>query len=701
LLLEGSSFNLNCYSKEANILGLNQLKNLELLWTILKPLSQIEERLILLRSVFGQDPLPFKIHVYLRDSRDEYLLLLFVFVGQGALLEKLSGNEKKIISLLDQLQEIDDFYVETGGIIGYQILVLQLLSKEKITFDPLVPLSNALFSKDEPVNMAVSSGISALVKTCEIYVIGGAAERLNYTHPETGLPVPAAAFEFLGDSLLKHLIDDLFAREYLYFRVFKKQLNSTIALMTSDEKDNHYQIQKMIEKDHYFFRSKEDFILFKQPSVPVVDHLGFWQLSGKGELILKPAGHGAIWKVCATQGIFDLLIQKGFEKAVVRQINNPLTSTDQNILGLIGYGCEMQKSFGFFATRRKSGATEGAIVTKILEEGGGGGKVITNVEYCEVENNALTTSYPANTNLLFVDLNKIKEAVKKMPYPGALLNFKSSSHARVELTMQNIAEAFIDPNKDPMLAHQETFVVMQEREKAISVIKRLPKDGTDLSETPQRAFYDLWKVKYDLLIVCGFQLPECVEFSKEFLKNPPFLFSYSKALGPLHEVIAQKLKRGNIHPHSHINLEVVECYVEDLTVDGSFEVKTRYPCGYLVDNKLKFSGDVAKCVISGLTVKNQGINWENFDPLSPDKIVSTQSCKIIIERNALLFIKDCELIGNVFIHVKENTALLIEGNKRTEIPISNIPPLFEFDLQEDGKIALQLTLLESLTAQSI
>jgi hypothetical protein len=701
LLLEGSSFNLNCSSKEANILGLNQLKNLELLWTILKPLNEIEERLILLRSIFGQDPLPFKIHVYLRDSRDEYLLLVLMFVGQGALLEKLAGDEKKIIFLLNQLQEIDDFYSETGGIIGYQILVLQLLSKEKITFDSFVPLSNALFSKDETVNTAVSCGISALVKTCEIYVVGGAAERLNYTHPETGLPVPAAAFEFLGYSLLKHLIDDLFAREYLYFRIFKKQLNTTVALMTSDEKDNHRQIQKLIEKDHYFFRSKDDFILFKQPSVPVVDHLGLWQLSENKELILKPAGHGAIWKVCANQAIFDRLIQKGFEKAVVRQINNPLTSTDQNILGLIGYGCQMQKSFGFFATRRKPGAPEGSIVTKIVEEGDAKGKVITNVEYCEVENSGLTTSYPANTNLLFVDLNKIKEVVKKMPYPGALLNFKSSPHARVELTMQNIAEAFIDPNKDPMVAHQDTFVVMQEREKAISVIKRLPKQGGDFCETPQRAFYDLWKVKYDLLVECGFQLPEYIEFTNEFLKNPPFLFSYSKALGPLHEVIVQKLKGGTIHAHSRVDLEVVECFVEDLTVDGSLEVKTSYSCGYLVDNKLRFSSDVAKCVISGLTIKNQGINWGNFDPLFPDKIVSTESCEIVIERNALLFIKDCELIGNVSIHVKENTALLIEGNKRTEIPISSIPPLFEFNLQEDGKIILELTLLESLTAQSV
>ncbi|PIS03182.1 MAG: hypothetical protein COT85_03945 [Chlamydiae bacterium CG10_big_fil_rev_8_21_14_0_10_42_34] len=74
-------------------------------------------------------------------------------------------------ALIKQLVEVDDFYREMGGIIGYQAEVMRLLEKK-------------------------SSGIEALPFLCEIYPLGGAADRLHLICEKTGNELPAAKLEF-------------------------------------------------------------------------------------------------------------------------------------------------------------------------------------------------------------------------------------------------------------------------------------------------------------------------------------------------------------------------------------------------------------------------------------------------------------------------------------------------------------------------
>ena len=55
--------------------------------------------------------------------------------------------------------------------------------------------------------------------------------------------------------------------------------------------------------------------------------------------------------------------------------------------------------------------------------------------------------------------------------------------------------------------------------------------------------------------------------------GPNFLCLYHPALGPLWDIIAQKVHRGSLSQGSEMVLEVAEAAINDLHVDGSFIVQ--------------------------------------------------------------------------------------------------------------------------------
>lgn len=54
------------------------------------------------------------------------------------------------------------------------------------------------------------------------------------------------------------------------------------------------------------------------PVVCVED--GQWIVSEALQPMMKPGGHGAIWKLMLDEGVFDFFNQQGREAAIVRQI---------------------------------------------------------------------------------------------------------------------------------------------------------------------------------------------------------------------------------------------------------------------------------------------------------------------------------------------------------------------------------------------
>jgi len=212
--------------------------------------------------------------------------------------------------------------------------------------------------------------------------------------------------------------------------------------MTSEAKGNHRRITELMERKGWFGRQQQNFNLFRQPMVPVVcvDD-GRWLLTAPLKLMMKPGGHGAIWKLMHDEGVFDWFSQRGRASAVIRQISNPMAGVDTTLLALAGTGFSQRRAFGFMSCERVVGAAEGMNVLqerKVWREdpsNPNGGRweydyAITNVEYTEFERLGISdqplaegsshSAFPANTNILYVGLQAVRQAVEAAVAAGAV-----------------------------------------------------------------------------------------------------------------------------------------------------------------------------------------------------------------------------------------------------------------------------------------
>jgi hypothetical protein len=416
---------------------------------------------------------------------------------------------------------VEEFYDSIGGLVGYQLQCLLLIQEHKYggatssiedaTDGPaedvefLVPLGLDLSSEPDSAAAAAATarGLLGLPNMAEIYPLGGAGDRLGLCCENTGESLPTAILPYCGRSLLEALIRDLEAREYLYFKVTGTQVTTPVAVMTSSIKGNHWRVQQLFEEANWFGRGKENFKIFPQPLVPVVAaHDAKWLMSGPLDLIMKPGGHGVIWKLMLDAGVFDWLSAGGRTAAIVRQISNPMAGQDTTLLALAGEGLGGNHAFGFASCERVVGAAEGmnVLLKQRLSHSEGDQEAnnhhidnthnssssnnnnttsrysyrVTNVEYTEFERlgiedkghskNSEHSAFPANTNVLFLGLPKIEAKIKQgvalgttdAVLPGMILNLKKESvhrdvvtgeekkcrAGRLECTMQNLADCF-------------------------------------------------------------------------------------------------------------------------------------------------------------------------------------------------------------------------------------------------------------------
>ncbi len=228
------------------------------------------------------------------------------------------------------------------------------------------------------------------------------------------------------------------AREYLYFKLFGEQVTTPLVMMTSSEKDNHQHMIELCEKSQWFGRGRDSFQIFCQPVVPTMDRHGKWCFNGELQPLMKPGGHGVIWKVAAQEGVFEWLEQLGRKKALIRQINNPIAGIDYGIYAFCGVGFAEDKIFGFASCPRQVGSAEGVNVLVEKREGDQSCFCLTSIEYCDfskfsiedvpVAPGSLYAQFPSNTNILFADIAAVKKSVERCPIPNMLVNLKHVSY---------------------------------------------------------------------------------------------------------------------------------------------------------------------------------------------------------------------------------------------------------------------------------
>lgn len=654
----------------------------------LKIASSVQEKLALLNenaNVQGAESALFSA----LSEEEELVVKSILAIGQGDKIFK-NLSEKLFKKFIKELLPLETFYESIGGIVGYHLTTLRLLGEREKEAEAIPanyhPFLGIDISNEQDVRESIAFGIEQMPYLAEIYPVGGAADRLRLQDERTGNFLPAAKLIFCGKTLLQHMIVDLQAREYLYYKLHGKQITTPIAMMTSQEKDNHTQILSIFEEHNWFGRPQESFRFFSQPLVPAMDKNGNWCMQGPFQLLLKPGGHGVIWKVALESGIFAWLSAMNRKKALVRQINNLVAGCDYGLLAFTGIGCMENKLIGFASCPRQVKTSEGinVLIERKIQESFE--YVLTNVEYCDFKkfniadipagNENKYSQFSSNTNLLFVDLDAIEKVIQKNPFPGMLVNLKKMHYmdeegkikegevVRLESTMQNIADCFVENRSAPLaledqleLKQLKTFLTYNHRSKTISPIKREFIYGSSLNETPEGCFLDILKNARDLLVNhCQFLVPEISDTLHFFLYGPSFIFLYHPALGPLYSIISQKIQKGKMGRGSELQLEIAEIEIANLDIEGSLIIQAKALMGHQDDKGiLHYSERTGRCTLKNVKIRNHGINKEATNCFWKNDIVRTEECRIVIQGNGEFYAENVTLDKNLLIEVPDKT----------------------------------------------
>ncbi|MBS0621774.1 MAG: UTP--glucose-1-phosphate uridylyltransferase [Verrucomicrobia bacterium] len=603
-------------------------------------------------------------------------------IGQGGIVlripPQLEAPLEKLEHLTESLGNVERFYAPLGGIVGYHAKVLELLEAKGEARQEgrcSAPEGIDLYQHRKRAEELALIGLQALPKIAVIYPIGGAGDRLNLIDPQTKEPLPAALLPFGGRTLLEGLIRDLEAQEHLYREIYGEKTLTPIVMMTSFEKNNDAYLKSLLEKFHHFGRPKESFFLFSQEQVPVITVEGNWSLRAPLEPCFKPGGHGVLWKMMFDAKVFEWLEGWGRTHALLRQINNPVAGIDLGILALLGEGMRGNYTFGFAACQRRVGAPEGTLVHFERTDGEHG---ISDIEYVQfsqyglqdapVSQGSLYSQYPANTNILFLELNAIAGQAKQHPLPGLLINMKNETPfldeeghltqvkgGRLETTVQNIAEHLYSKKEEPL----SSFVTFNLRRKTLSVTKKFWKPGEPIFDTPEGAYFDGLHNAYELLHdYCQMELPapgtmeEYEAHLRGELERRFLHFSYHPALGPSFSKIATKIRGGKIAKGAEWMLEIADVEIEGLQLEGSLRVIAQAPLGS------------AKCRLKNVTVRNQGLQDTQEHSYWKGQILRSESLLILIEGNGYLDAEGITFEGNETITVSDQTCLRLRKHSR-------------------------------------
>lgn len=613
-------------------------------------------------------------------SKEEFLLPLWVdemswhpkelvvlyalhAIDQLETLQLQSASKKNLKTLMDHLLCVEDFYGFMGGIVGYQATCLSLSNlKEERQSRGIYhkPLAHDI-SKETQVNRTMRlSALRHLDELAEIYPIGGAADRLSRRSSQI-----AATRLFCEKSLLQRLIEDVKAKEALAERLFGLKVTIPIVLMTSDEKEGTRRVRKLLEEENWYGREPSAFFLVAQPLVPAMTPEGRWISTQPGCPLLKPGGHGVLWKVCRDQGALEWLKGLGKSKVLVRQINNPIAGVDDGLLTFIGCGIEKRGDFGFAACPRAPDVSEGVDVVIETQKG----FTLTNIEYCDFEHFRVEPDADllANTNLLYATIETIEEVLEKLPIPGLLINAKEvvipsgdpDVHhevvMRLESTMQNLADGLISPQLPT-----RSFITTNRRLKTISPIKRESPEGQILSQTPEQCLRDMQLNARELFESCHVTLEE------------DLLIEYHPCLGPFYDVIRKKICGGTIKKGSHIDLSISEVEINELELDGALTVQAL--C-------MEPGAREGRCVLDRVTVCNRGLDQSQIPSLASSPRAELERCHIMISEGGEFYASNVQLNGGIRIVVPEKTRIeaVMDGGELKLIETAIEAPTWQWE----------------------
>lgn len=406
---------------------------------------------------------------------------------------------------------------------------------------------------------------------------------------------------------------------------------------------------------------------------------------------------------------------------LVRQINNPVAGCDYGLLAFTGIGYQEDKAFGFASCLRQVGSAEGVNVMIASSQEDTKRYCLTNIEYCDfkkfgiedepVGQGSCYSKFPSNTNILFADIELIAKQVEQCPIPGMLVNLKNmvfcdekgnlqeKQVARLESTMQNIADCFV---QEFDLAHQiqpkdlKTYLTFNHRRKTISTTKKEFQPDASLHETPEGCYFDVLCNAHELLeSYCHFTLPPLPSVQEYLSHGGAFDFIYHPALGPLYRVIAQKIRGGVITKGSEWVLEIAEIDVEQLYLDGSLKIIAERVMGEDVageQKELRYSDRVGRCILHNVTVCNLKKERGRLARYWNGSISSSEGCEIRLLGESQFIAHNVVLQGAMQIVVEDGmrTIAVMQEDQLQLItePLQSSAPLWTYAFAQDDYIAL-------------
>lgn len=640
-------------------------------------------------------------------SEQEYVIKAIIAIGQGPIVLNLPEDNDSYFPLLQRIAQdlvpVETFYDAIGGLIGYHLAILRLIGREDL--GPYAQSGAIQYSKPQHIDLrqltpevkkAIRRSIENMTCLAEVYVVGGAGDRLDLRDSNTREPLPAARLQFQGRTLLEGLVRDVQAREYLHYKLFHQQVTTPIAMMTSEEKNNYQHILAICRESNWFGRPSESFFLFSQPGTPVVTEEGNWSLKAPLTLMLKPGGHGMLWKLAEDRGVFDWLLRQHRTKLLVRQVNNPVACSDYGTIAFLGFGLMGEKGFGMSSCDRLVNMPEGMSALIETRSGTDFQYRMSNIEYVELAKRGIkdlpatpgsqSSAFPSNTNILFADVDTVRKTLPTCPFPGLLINMKTEvpfldvdwsltevPGGRLETTMQNIADYIFDSFDHPILPEEHaklrTFATYSTRRKTISVTKSSLQQGQNIVGTPEGCFYDVLCNYHELLQDhCHWKMPRLPK-AEESVKSPPaFVVHLHPALGPIYDVIGQKIRGGSMKKGSELQLEISEVDISNLDLAGSLCVSADNVFANPDQAGLNvYSEKTGKCSLHNVMVRNKGIDFDHSEPCWKNQFRHHEVLTIILHGNGEFHAKDVVFSGQHTFEVANGEKMVARAGPSGEI----------------------------------
>ena len=239
-----------------------------------------------------------------------------------------------------------------------------------------------------------------------------------------------------------------------------------------------------------------------------------------------------------------------------------------------------------------------------------------------------------------------------------------------------------------------------------SAKKKLAPGTTRIHQTPDGSFYDLMLNGRELLGACGFSVPEVGSVPEYLESGPGFVFIFHPALGPLWEVVAQKLRGGRLAPRAELQLEVAEADVEGLALKGSLRVLAHAPLGHTTkraqqggqpEPRLEYSQRCGRVRLRNVRVANRGVDWGSPRNIHwRHKLDRHESCLVTLHGYSEFEAWDVDLPGDLRFEVPDGQRMVVTagaaGGLQTALePLSADPTWrWEYCLQPGGRIQLAM-----------